>query len=182
MNIRKTDRLSKTSRQLIIFHIFIYSKVIELIEIKKIIEVSTKTIMRDLKELQYAGLLNIKFTKKENGYIHIDDNKRCPFSAPILSDNKAKNLHLQKLIRISTIMIELRNFTELHMYENHNKEQETCSSWYKNRFPSLSKRTMQRDFNELNKIGYEIKYDSYERNYIVEFPEGIEGIENNLLL
>src|SRR5690606_17351867 len=98
-----------------------------------------------LKELQYAGLLNIKFSKKENGYIHIDDKRRCPFSAPILLDNKAKNLHLQKLIRISTIMIELRNFTELHMYENHNKEQETCSSWYKSKFPSLSKRTMQRD-------------------------------------
>jgi predicted DNA-binding transcriptional regulator YafY len=180
MNKKKSSRMSKTSRQLAIFHIFLCSKVVEIAEITKLIERSNKTIMRDLQELQNAGLLDIKFSKKEKGYVHIDDKKHCPFSAPMFSDNKAKNMHLEKLIRLATIMIELRYHTEVPYYEGYGKNQETCSSWYKKRFPSLSKRTMQRDFKELNKIGYKIGYNRCDKYYMVEFPDGLEGIENRL--
>lgn len=168
--------ISKTSRQLAIFHIFLYSQVVEFIEITNLMKISRKTITRDLKELQNAGLINIKYSKKEKGYIHIDNHNPCPFSSPIFSSNKVRNMHIEKLIRLATIMIDLRYHTELPYYEESCINQETCSSWYKKRFSNLSIRTMQRDFVELNKIGYVIKYDRYDRCYIVEFPEGIEGI------
>jgi len=168
---------SKTSRQLMIFHIFIYSTVIEFIEITNLIKISHKTILRDIKELQNAGLINIRFSKKEKGYIHFDNDNPCPFSSPVFSDNQAKNSHIEKLIRLATIMIGLRYHTELSCDDDNSVNQETCSSWYRNRFPNLSIRTMQRDFLVLTKIGYSIKYDRFDRCYIIQFPEGLEGLQ-----
>lgn len=180
MGKKKSSKMNKISRELAILHIFLCSKVVEIAEITTLIKISSKTIIRDLQELQNAGLLNIKFSKKQNGYVHIDDKKRCPFFAPIFSENKAKNMHLKKLIRLAIIMIELRYHNEVPYDEDYAKNQETCSSWYKKRFPSLSKRTMQRDFEELNKIGYEMKYNRYDKYYMIDFPEGLEGIESKL--
>ena len=166
---KNTKNIPKISRQLILLHIFIYSKVIEINEITNLINIGNKTIQRDLQELQRAGLLRIKFSKKENGYTHIDDNNRCPFAKAVFSEIKAQNIHLEKLIRLATIMTELRDY----QYNN----QETCSSWYKNKFPKVSRKTMQRDFIELNDIGYEIQYDRSEKCYNISFPEGLDAIE-----
>lgn len=164
-----TNHINKISRQLILFHIFICSRVIEINELTNLINVSNKTVQRDLQELQSAGLLSIKFSKKENGYIHNEDNNRCPFSEPIFCETKAQKIHLEKLIRLATIMNELKDY----QFNN----QDACSSFYKNKFPKVSRKTMQRDFIELNKIGYEIQYDRSEKCYNVSFPEGLEAIE-----
>lgn len=174
----------KTSRQLSIFHIFACSKVVETGEVASIINIikktSEKTIIRDIKELQNAGLINISFSKKENGYIHNDDNNRCPFLSPVFSNSKVKNRIFEKLIRLATIMVELKNHTELPYYDENSKNQKTCVSWYKNKFPNVTTRTMWRDFKELRNIGYDINYDSCERCYTVEFPDGLEGLQSNL--
>ena len=71
MEAKEDKKIRKTSRQLAIFHIFLCSKVVEIIEITRLIKRSNKTIMRDMQELQKAGLLNIKFSRKEKGYVHI---------------------------------------------------------------------------------------------------------------
>lgn len=177
MSKKKNIKLTKTLRQLVLFHIFSCCEVVEITEITNLIDISTTTITRDLQELKNAGLLNVKFSKKDNGYVHIDDRNLCPLSEPVFSDNEAKNRHLKKIIRLAIIMTELRYHTEVPYYEDCANNQETCSSWYENSFSNLNKRTMQRDFKELNKIGYEIIYDRYEKYYIVDFPEGLEGIE-----
>lgn len=105
--------ICKTSLQLAIFHIFLYSEVVEFIEITNLIKISHKTITHDLKGLQNAGLINIILSKKGKGYIHIDNHNPCPFSSPIFSKNKARKMHIEKLIRLATIMIGLRYHTEL---------------------------------------------------------------------
>ena len=66
--------INKTSRQLIIFHIFLYSLVVEMAEMENLVKTSTKTLMRDLTELQNAGLLQIQYSKKARGYVHIVDH------------------------------------------------------------------------------------------------------------
>lgn len=176
----ETKKIPKISRQLILLHIFLCSKVIKIKEITNLIKINNKTILRDLQELQNAGLLSIKFSRKEKGYIHINNDNCCTFSEPIFSDNKAKNIHLEKLIRLATIMIELRCHEGLHCNENGYKNGETCSSWYKRKFPNVSRKTMQRDFIELDEIGYEIKYNRSEKCYMVYFPEGLEAIEDKI--
>ena len=178
--------ISKTSRQLIIFHVFVYSEVVEFREIIDLIkianetDISKKTIMRDIKELQKAGLINIRYSKRYRGYVHVDNKEPYPFSPPIYSDNKLKNLYLDKLIRLGKIMIGLKDHNELPYYDEKSHNQETCSSWYRKKFPNVSTRTMQRDFKELRKIGYDIEYQHDDKYYIVSFPEGIESLENTL--
>lgn len=167
--------ISKISRQLIIFHIFLFCNVVEFREITDLIKISHKTIIRDIKELENAGLINVRFSKKEKGYIHIKDPGS--FLAPTFSENRAENMHIEKLIRLATIMIGLRYHNEFEYYDDRSINQETCSSWYKNKFPDLCLRTMKRDFSELTKIGYIIEYDSFDRFYYVEFQEGLEGLD-----
>lgn len=174
----------KVIRQLTIFHIFSCSKVVEIGELSSLINIinktSEKTILRDIKDLQNAGLINISFSKKENGYIHNDVNNPCPFLTPDFMNSKAKNRSYEKLIRLATIMLELGNYTEVQQYFNKSEDKETCVSWYKKKFPNLSTRTMWRDFNELERIGYNVEYDSYEKRYIAEIPDGLEGIQCDL--
>ena len=77
-------------------------------------------------------------------------------------------------------MIHLKGHRELPYYDDRSNDQETCRSWYKSKFPNVSSRTMQRDFAELNRIGYLLEYNFDEKCYIVDFPEGIEGIQGRL--
>lgn len=174
----------KVTRQLAIFHIFSCSKVVEIGEVVSLINIikktSEKTILRDIKDLQKAGLINISFSKKENGYIHNDVNTPCPFLPPVFLNTKAKNRSYEKLIRLATIMLELENYTEVQQYFNKSEDKETCISWYKKRFPNLSTRTMWRDFKELKRIGYNVEYDSFEGCYAVEIPYGLEGLQADL--
>lgn len=172
--------INKTSRQLIIFHIFLCSTCVEISDINRLIWTSRKTIARDLKDLSDAGLIKARFSKKQNGFVHSEDNNRCPFSTPVLSSNQSRNRHLLKIIRLAVIMTELRGHIELPCYECDDLNQETCSTWYKKRFPDLNRKTMQRDFSELKKIGYFIMYDRFDKCYVVDFPEGLDGIESVL--
>ena len=176
----------KVTRQLAIFHIFSCSKVVEIGEVVSLMNIikktSKKTIIRDIKDLENAGLININFSKKENGYIHNDINNPCPFLTPVFLNNKAKNRSYEKLIRLATIMLELENYTTEVQYFNKSEDKETCVSWYKKKFPDLSTRTMWRDFKELRKIGYNVEYDSFEGCYVVEIPYGLEGLQCNIEL
>ena len=77
-------------------------------------------------------------------------------------------------------MLELEKYTAEVQYFNKSEDEETCVSWYKDKFPNLSTRTMWRDFKELRKIGYNVEYDSFEGYYVVEIPYGLEGLQCNL--
>lgn len=175
---------TKISRQLALFHIFSCSSIVEMKEITYLLNIiektSVKTITRDIKNLQDAGLMRINYSKKEKGYIHHDADNRCPFLSPSFTDNEAKNRNLIKLIRLATVMVSLRNHTELPWYDARSENQETCISWYKKKFPGASARTMWRDFAELKSIGYSIKFNPDDRCYSVDFPEGLEGLQSRL--
>ncbi|MCC5911898.1 MAG: DeoR family transcriptional regulator [Clostridiaceae bacterium] len=169
--------LSKTSRQLILFHMFLHSEVVETTEVTNLVKVSHRTIARDIKDLESAGLIRVVFSKKEKGYVHMDHQCRCPMVAPIFSDNKASNRHLEKLIRLANIMIGLQGHEEEPYWEEEvYGNQQSCSDWYRATFPNVSQRTMQRDFAELNKIGYCIRYNFNDKCYMVDFPTDFEGI------
>lgn len=172
--------MDKISRQLILFHIFFCCRVVEWIEITNLIEASRKTILRDIKDLKNAGLINIRYSSRQKGYVHVDDENVCPFLAPTYGDNKKENMYLDKLIRLATIMMGLRDHIEYPFYDPRAENQETCSSWYKKQFPGTSTRTMQRDFKQLNKIGYYIWYEREEKYYIVDFPDYLDGIIGGL--
>ena len=156
---------SKLERQLLVLHIFHYCDVTEYAEITSLIEnVSRRTIDRDIAELTEAGLLDVIFSRKHNGFIHKRGNKASNITKPP-TDNKAKQAHLNKLIRLSRVMFGF-----------HPDSKDNIMDWYAEQYPNVSKRTAQRDLQILTGIGYGIWYDFYDKEYRYDFPYGMMSI------
>ena len=99
-----------------------------------------KTIQRDIALICQAGAASIRFDRARKAYMMPDKTLR----EPVCVENKAQTRQIQKLHRL------LRALREM--------PEEDCDVWYRNTFPEVSNRTMQRDFAELNKLGFEIRY------------------------
>lgn len=169
---------NKTIWELAVFHIFYYCQVIQFEEFSNNgISLCPKTITRYMKELEDAGLLHVTFSKKENGYIHVDDRKHCPFLPPKYTQSERQNAHLDKLIRLVTIMLDAEYSEYPDWNEEDRPKEDLFISWYKKTFHNISQRTMYRDFQELNKIGYRIRYNSWDKYYIVDFPCSSDGLD-----
>ena len=69
-----------------------------------------------------------------------------------------------KLRRIATLMKELCMDTSSY-YDVDGDTYFSCKICYYELFPEANERMRQRDFEQLNKIGYPITYDNYERRY-----------------
>lgn len=160
---------SRISRQLRLFHILCFCKVTEYEEITKRIEYgSLKMIQRDIAELCGAGVVDVRFSKVQNGYVHSDDDNRCPFK-PLVRDNTPKNKHLQKLWRLCFLM-QLYYDSDIPYWDEKPDDYESVSDQYRRHFSECSKRTMQRDFEILCEIGYKVRYNNYDKCYMVDFP------------
>lgn len=137
-------KISKTSRVLSIYHLFRYCDEVSYQEVTDLIPVSPKTIFRDICLLKQAGLLNLRYSKKLRAFI--DSGEK---SEPIFPANKTQRLYLEKIIRLCTLMCKLDSADD-------------PVAWYRERYPTLTDRTRQRDFEELNKIGYRIIYQRWD--------------------
>lgn len=171
-------KFTKTTWEIAVFHIFYYCKVVQYEEFANTgINLSRKTIIRYVNELEDAGLLHVIFSKKENGYIHIDDSRHCPFLPPKYTQSERQNAHLNKLIRFVTIMVTADDTEYSCWDEEEIPKEDAFIAWYKSIFPDVSRRTMYRDFQELNKIGYKIRYDSFDKQYCICFRRNMEKFE-----
>jgi len=112
-----------------------------------------KTISRDFAILKLAGL-PIKYSGKRKAYVLSESfyksmTSEVGYSKSISHLGKKEQQYVRKIKRLATFMNCL-----LH----HIGEDDPCDIEYKRLFPAVSKRTMQRDFNTLSGIGYELKY------------------------
>lgn len=150
----KDDR---TSRILLIFHFFYHCREVELQEIIAYLQfqrisASQKTISRDIQFLKQAGLVQARYSRKYKAYVPLKGNKHFvpedeEYHLLGLPKDHAKKLYMEKVIRLCTLM------TKMIM-----KGVENPIDWYRDRYPMLSDRTRQRDFQQLKKIGYKISY------------------------
>ncbi len=145
----------KTCRILELFDTFYNGNIVSLNYIRECMgsEVCTKTILRDIKLLKDAGILQAKYSRKWKAYIPPDgdvDFGSCigEFSPPKLPESKSQRLYMEKIIRLCTIMIQVIM-----------AEVENPIDWYHKKYPNLSDRTRQRDFKLLRKVGYCITYE-----------------------
>lgn len=150
--------LTKTSRILSVFHLFQYCSEVSFREITDLLPVSEKTIYRDILLLKQAGVLYIRYSKKRKAFVLIDTQ----FHTPRFPENKTRKLYLEKIIRLCTLLVEL--------------DWENPMNWYREHYPKLSDRTRQRDFAELFKIGYRIRYEPADPwgepgHYSYEIPD-----------
>lgn len=171
--------LTKLERQLLMYDIFSQCTVIEFVEITNLLPINKKMIERDVKDLTDAGLINVTFSKKENGYIHSGEPKFCETET-----NERRKEHLTRLSRLATLMRKLdssqSDYYEERLEEDMRdlgiEEEETCFSdidklpyytavdSYYELFPDASEEDWKRDFETLNRIGYTL-YRTEKGNY-----------------
>ena len=149
---------TKTQRQLLLYEILYTSHEIIISDIMRKLQVSKKTIQRDLADLTDAGLIHLTYSRKDNSYYHKD-------ATGIISEKEgtARYAHLKKLRRLVSFMEELSDESDHHFGEEYN-----CKTRYFELFPDVSERTRMRDYETLKKIGYSIQWDDYEKCHSVQ--------------
>lgn len=156
----KDIALIPTERQLLLYDIFIGSEQVEYEDITSRLPIGRKMVQRDIKALTDAGLIRIKYSKKEKAYVH--DSSSLPF---FNESAKGKyRIHLMKLRRIATLMNKLYMDTDSY-YEEEGDAYYSCKTCYYELFPEANERMRQRDFKHLNHIGYTVTCDNNDRRY-----------------
>lgn len=162
--------VSKTSRLLVVFHLFRHCREVSFKEITDMLPVSQKTAYRDIQALKQAGVLQIRYSKSCEAFIPTS----LEFVEPEWPENQTRKLYLEKIRRLCTLMAQIESA-------------EDPIAWYRGRYPDLSDRTRQRDFKELSKIGYRIGYNPihdpdrdwdpyYQAGWYCDFPNGAYDI------
>ena len=167
---KSVESITKTSRLLVVFHLFRHCQEVSFKEITDMLPVSEKTVYRDIQILKRAGVLQIRYSKRQEAFVPASLN----FTEPDWPENQTQRRYLEKIRRLCTLMVQI-------------EEAEDPVAWYRERYPGLSDRTRQRDFKELSKIGYRIVYNplhdpdrdwdpNYEPGWYCDFPTGAYDI------
>lgn len=158
--IRKTERL------LAEWHLFRYCREVSFKEITDQLPVSKKTVYRDICLLRQIGC-DINFSRERGAFVMAKAKLD-----PQFPENRTQRKYMEKILRLIAIMDEMDGADD-------------PAAWYRERFPGLSARTMQRDFKILNAIGYSLVYvrekdDWQEREagkYYCEWPHDTYGLD-----
>lgn len=152
-------QLNATDRQLLLYDIFMGSEQISYQDIISRLPVGRKMIQRDRKVLTDAGLICVRYARKQRAYVHTGQE-------PVFNEQaKGKyRMHLVKLRRIAALMTGLYMDTNSY-YEDDGDDYYSCKTSYYEMFPDATERMRQRDFEQLNRIGYTIRYDNTDRRY-----------------
>ena len=167
---KRTESITKTSRLLVVFHLFQHCQEVSFKEIADMLPTGQKTAYRDIQTLKQAGVLQIRYSKRQEAFVPTS----LEFTEPEWPENQTRKRYLEKIRRLCTLMVRL-------------EEAEDPGAWYRERYPDLSDRTRQRDFKELSKIGYRIVYNplhdpdrdwdpNYEPGWYCDFPTGAYDI------
>jgi len=163
--------ISKTERILSIYHLLKYCKEVSMKELTDLLPGSNKTFSRDIALLKSAGV-QVRFSWRRMAFVLKSRERIEP--DPELFEDTAEKRQIEKLLRLMTIMDGMR-------------KQPDPATWYRETFPGVSHRTMQRDFATLNRLGYYIRFqrerndeiedyredESFRRYYCCDWPVGL---------
>ena len=169
------EELTKTSRILSVYHLFLNCQEVSFQELRQQFEVSEKTSLRDIRLLQQAGVLEARWDRARQAFVPVALE---PFPMEV-QENKTRQKYLEKLRRLCILMRRM----SWEDYEDGTNKVEL----YRELFPNTPDRTRQRDFKELSKIGYRIVYNplhdpdrdwdpNYEPGWYCDFPTGAYDI------
>ena len=167
---KSVESITKTSRLLVVFHLFRHCQEVSFQEITDMLPISEKTVYRDIQILKRAGVLQIRYSKRQEAFVPASLN----FTEPDWPENQTQRRYLEKIRRLCTLIVQI-------------EEAEDPVASYRERYPGLSDRTRQRDFKELGKVGYRIGYNplhdpdrdwdpNYEPGWYCDFPTGAYDI------
>lgn len=149
-------KYSKTERQLLLYEIIYTSQMIETEDVVKRLEANRKMIMRDVMDLTDAGLVKLRYSRKDKVYL-----KEIPTGILNEVEGTRRYQYLKKLIRLTQFMAELSGASV------DNDLEYNCRTRYEELFPDVSERTRMRDYKIMENIGYFIRWDEYEQRHSV---------------
>lgn len=136
-----TYGVKKAERILRLYHIFLFCQEVSFKEMHDCgVPGSKKTILRDIAILKKVGV-DIRYSAKRKAYVVNWDG--C--EERVFTENTAEARFLNKISRLISISGEIMPGID-------------CDKWYMENVPGATRRTMQRDFALLRKVGYEIWY------------------------
>lgn len=147
--------LSQVERQLLLYELFLFNPdSVTRDLIKRCIPIPDRMLQRDLKHLTEAGLICVRYSKKEAAYIQRPEevcfNQNCVGGRQLQ--------HLERLCRIGRLMRELENDPLEEEEPFDRRKLKSIKQNYEELFPGIPDRTRQRDFKVLCHIGYPIMY------------------------
>lgn len=133
---------TKTSRILSVYHLFLNCEEVSFQEFTLSFGVSRRTALRDIRLLRQAGVLEVRYDRTAQAFL--------PVSLDLFpmekQENQTRQKYLEKLRRLCILMRRMA-------------EEDECGGMnklelYRETFPGVSDRTRQRDFKELEELGY----------------------------
>ena len=165
-------KLTKLERQIILYKYFNSPRIKGKINSKELYGIPVSTIYKDLKDLKDAGLVSIKWQPGRNGeegkYVRQWDDEKTVIRREYdeSRDGKRRVSHLRRLSRLCKLTTALWNEElQVDYYEGTIRKGKTCKDHYKEMYPALSDRTMQRDFQVLSRVGFPVRYNRSLRYY-----------------
>ena len=142
--------ITKLSRVLSVYHLFLNCQEVSLQEFTLNFGVSQRTALRDIRLLQQAGVLEARWDRARQAFVPVTLE---PFPLEE-QENQTRQKYLEKLRRLCILM---RRMSGEDSEDGMNKVE-----LYREILPDIPDRTRQRDFKELEELGYEAWY---ERGY-----------------
>lgn len=141
------DAIGKTSRVLSVYHLFLNCEEVSLQEFTLNFGVSQRTALRDIRLLQQAGVLEARWDRARQAFVPVTLE---PF---LLEEqkNQTRQKYLEKLRRLCILMRRMR--------EEDSEDGMNKVELYREVLPGIPDRTRQRDFKELEELGYEAWYE-----------------------
>ena len=144
---RSKGKITKTSRVLSVYHLFLNCEEVSFQEFTLSFGVGRRTALRDIRLLRQAGVLEARWDRKRQAFVPVTLE---PFPLEE-QENKTRQKYLEKLRRLCVLM---RRMSWEDDSDGMNKV-----DLYREILPGVSDRTRQRDFKELEKLGYEAWYE-----------------------
>ena len=141
------EKVSRLSRVLSVYHLFLNCAEVSVQEFSLSFGVGQRTAVRDIRLLRQAGVLKARYDRTAQAFL--------PVSLELFPMEKQENKTRQKYIeRLRRLCILMRRMAEEDDSNGMDK-----NDLYRESFPGVSDRTRQRDFKELEELGYSAWYD-----------------------
>lgn len=139
--------ITKTSRVLSVYHLFLGCEEVSFQEFTLNFGVSHRTALRDIRLLRQAGVLKARWDRMRKAFVPVTLE---PFPMEE-QENQTRQKYLAKLRRLCLLM---RRMSEEDGEDGMNK-----TELYREILPGIPDRTRQRDFKELKALGYDVWYE-----------------------
>jgi len=141
-NEGKLMEITKTSRVLSVYHLFLNCVEVSIQEFTLSFGVGPRTAHRDIRLLRQAGVLKARYDRAARAFLPVS-LELFPMEE---QENKTRQKYLEKLRRLCILM---RRMAEEDDWDGMNK-----ADLYREILPGISDRIRQRDFKELEQLGY----------------------------